>query len=179
MLVSADKFNFDANQNFQSARAFGGTDNSVILERWNMRRIVSVNFCCLVHVNLFSYAVCQRRVGPAEVGTTMLSNVCPYLRIKAKILRPIVQGGMGLGISSVSTGWPIICAKTSNWRLAKARARPVGFDSPHQCGLCDDIESSGQFFIDSQLAFALAGDVTRGLFLMDLCACSLVTQSVR
>ncbi len=48
--------------------------------------------------------------------------------------------------------------------LAKPRACTVGFDCLHQCGLRDGIASSGQFCIDTQLAFALAGDVKRGLF---------------
>ncbi len=40
----------------------------------------------------------------------------------------------------------------------------VGFDCLHQCGLRDGIGKSGQFCIDTQLAFALNGDVKRGLF---------------
>ncbi|GGC70041.1 2-nitropropane dioxygenase [Undibacterium terreum] len=40
----------------------------------------------------------------------------------------------------------------------------VGFDCLQQCGLRDGLEKSGQFCIDTQLAFALAGDVKRGLF---------------
>ena len=48
--------------------------------------------------------------------------------------------------------------------LAKPRACTVGFDCLQQCGLRDGIASSGQFCIDTQLAFALAGDIRRGLF---------------
>ncbi|WP_416352073.1 NAD(P)H-dependent flavin oxidoreductase [Undibacterium sp. RTI2.2] len=40
----------------------------------------------------------------------------------------------------------------------------VGFDCLQQCGLRDGIAKSGQFCIDTQLAFALQGDVGRGLF---------------
>jgi nitronate monooxygenase len=40
----------------------------------------------------------------------------------------------------------------------------VGFDCLHQCGLRDGIAKAGQFCIDTQLAFALDGDVKRGLF---------------
>lgn len=40
----------------------------------------------------------------------------------------------------------------------------VGFDCLQQCGLRDGISKAGQFCIDTQLAFALAGDVKRGLF---------------
>lgn len=40
----------------------------------------------------------------------------------------------------------------------------VGFDCLHQCGLRDGIAKAGQFCIDTQLGFALKGDVKRGLF---------------
>lgn len=40
----------------------------------------------------------------------------------------------------------------------------VGFDCLHQCGLRDGIAKAGQFCIDTQLGFALKGDVERGLF---------------
>jgi len=40
----------------------------------------------------------------------------------------------------------------------------VGFDCLAQCGLRDGIGKAGQFCIDTQLAFALKGDVKRGLF---------------
>lgn len=40
----------------------------------------------------------------------------------------------------------------------------VGFDCLQQCGLRDGISKSGQFCIDTQLAFALKGDTRRGLF---------------
>jgi nitronate monooxygenase len=40
----------------------------------------------------------------------------------------------------------------------------VGFDCLQQCGLRDGISKAGQFCIDTQLAFALNGDVKRGLF---------------
>lgn len=49
-------------------------------------------------------------------------------------------------------------------KLAKPKKCTVGFDCLHQCGLRDGIAKSGQFCIDTQLAFALAGDVERGLF---------------
>ncbi|MBC7499905.1 MAG: nitronate monooxygenase, partial [Herminiimonas sp.] len=47
---------------------------------------------------------------------------------------------------------------------AKPRECTVGFDCLNQCGLRDGIARSGQFCIDTRLAFALAGDVKRGLF---------------
>jgi nitronate monooxygenase len=40
----------------------------------------------------------------------------------------------------------------------------VGFDCLASCGLRDGIAKHGQFCIDTQLAFALAGDINRGLF---------------
>ncbi len=49
-------------------------------------------------------------------------------------------------------------------RKAGPKDCTVGFDCLHQCGLRDGIAKSGQFCIDTQLAFALEGDVKRGLF---------------
>jgi nitronate monooxygenase len=40
----------------------------------------------------------------------------------------------------------------------------VGFDCLQQCGWRDGIAKAGQFCIDTQLAFALMGDIKRGLF---------------
>lgn len=47
---------------------------------------------------------------------------------------------------------------------AKQRACTVGFDCLHQCGLRDGLPQAGQFCIDQHLAYALEGDVKRGLF---------------
>ncbi len=47
---------------------------------------------------------------------------------------------------------------------SKPQQCTVGFDCLHQCGLRDGLEKAGQFCIDTQLAFALEGDVERGLF---------------
>jgi len=49
-------------------------------------------------------------------------------------------------------------------RIAKKRPCTVGFDCLASCGLRDGISKHGQFCIDTQLAFALAGDIKRGLF---------------
>ncbi len=49
-------------------------------------------------------------------------------------------------------------------RKAGPKECTVGFDCLHQCGLRDGIAKSGQFCIDTRLAFALEGDVKRGLF---------------
>jgi nitronate monooxygenase len=47
---------------------------------------------------------------------------------------------------------------------AKLKRCTVGFDCLSQCGLRDGLAKAGQFCIDTQLAFALKGDVKRGLF---------------
>jgi nitronate monooxygenase len=48
--------------------------------------------------------------------------------------------------------------------MAKPRPCTVGFDCLVQCGLRDGIAKAGQFCIDTQLGFAMNGDVKRGLF---------------
>lgn len=47
---------------------------------------------------------------------------------------------------------------------AKPKRCTVGFDCLYQCGLRDGLAKAGQFCIDTQLAFAMNGDVKRGLF---------------
>ncbi|MEO8408264.1 MAG: nitronate monooxygenase, partial [Oxalobacteraceae bacterium] len=47
---------------------------------------------------------------------------------------------------------------------AKAKPCTVGFDCLLQCGWRDGIAKAGQFCIDTQLAFAMNGDIKRGLF---------------
>ncbi|RJF96363.1 nitronate monooxygenase [Noviherbaspirillum saxi] len=49
-------------------------------------------------------------------------------------------------------------------RKAGPKECTVGFDCLHQCGLRDGMAKAGQFCIDTRLAFALEGDVRRGLF---------------
>ncbi|WP_025915660.1 nitronate monooxygenase family protein [Herminiimonas sp. CN] len=53
-------------------------------------------------------------------------------------------------------------AKLKN--IAKAKPCTVGFDCLLQCGWRDGIAKAGQFCIDTQLAFAMNGDIKRGLF---------------
>ena len=53
-------------------------------------------------------------------------------------------------------------AKLQN--IAKVKPCTVAFDCLAQCGLRDGISKQGQFCIDTRLAYALAGDVNRGLF---------------
>lgn len=48
--------------------------------------------------------------------------------------------------------------------IAKARPCTAGFDCLIQCGWRDGVDKHGQFCIDTQLAFALKGDLKRGLF---------------
>jgi nitronate monooxygenase len=49
-------------------------------------------------------------------------------------------------------------------RIAKPKDCTVGFDCLQQCGWRDGLAKAGQFCIDTQLAFALKGDIKRGLF---------------
>ncbi len=48
--------------------------------------------------------------------------------------------------------------------VAQERACSEGFNCLAHCGLRDGVARSGQFCIDRQLAYALEGDVDRGLF---------------
>ncbi len=72
----------------------------------------------------------------------------------------------GLPARAVRTPWlaNYLEKEAKLQRLAKPKPCTVGFDCLHQCGLRDGIAKWGQFCIDTQLAFALAGDVKRGLF---------------
>lgn len=72
----------------------------------------------------------------------------------------------GLPARAVRTPWLIRYLEKEKKLQDKAgpKACTVGFDCLHQCGLRDGIAKAGQFCIDTQLAFALQGDVGRGLF---------------
>lgn len=72
----------------------------------------------------------------------------------------------GLPARAVRTPWlaNYLEKETKLQRKAKATPCTVGFDCLYQCGLRDGIAKAGQFCIDTRLAFALAGDVKRGLF---------------
>jgi len=72
----------------------------------------------------------------------------------------------GLPARGVRTPWLANYLEKEEKLMRKAGPKPctVGFDCLHQCGLRDGIAKSGQFCIDTQLAFAMAGDVKRGLF---------------
>ncbi|TCS39428.1 nitronate monooxygenase [Paucimonas lemoignei] len=72
----------------------------------------------------------------------------------------------GLPARAVKTQWLANYLDKEEKLQSKAAAKPclVGFDCLHQCGLRDGIGKHGQFCIDQQLAFALKGDVNRGLF---------------
>lgn len=48
--------------------------------------------------------------------------------------------------------------------IAKAKPCTMGFECLLQCGWRDGIAKAGQFCIDTQLAFAMNGDIKRGLF---------------
>lgn len=72
----------------------------------------------------------------------------------------------GLPARAVRTPWLENYLEKEAKLQAKAKAQPctVGFDCLQQCGLRDGIAKAGQFCIDTRLAFALEGDVKRGLF---------------
>lgn len=72
----------------------------------------------------------------------------------------------GLPARAVRTPWlaNYLEKEAKLQRMAKPKACTVGFDCLAQCGLRDGISKHGQFCIDTQLAFALAGDIKRGLF---------------
>src|SRR3990167_8594451 len=72
----------------------------------------------------------------------------------------------GLPARAVRTPWLANYLDKEEKLQRKAKANPctVGFDCLFQCGLRDGIAKAGQFCIDTRLAFALAGDVKRGLF---------------
>lgn len=72
----------------------------------------------------------------------------------------------GLPARAVRTPWlaNYLDKEAKLQRIAKQRPCTVGFDCLVSCGLRDGIAKHGQFCIDTQLAFALAGDIRRGLF---------------
>jgi nitronate monooxygenase len=71
----------------------------------------------------------------------------------------------GLPARAVRTPWltNYLEKEAKLQRKAKARQCTVGFDCLQQC-LRDGIGKAGQFCIDVRLAFAMNGDVERGLF---------------
>lgn len=72
----------------------------------------------------------------------------------------------GLPARAVRTPWldRYLAKEAKLQRIAKPKECTVGFDCLHQCGFRDGIGKSGQFCIDTQLGFALEGDINRGLF---------------
>ena len=72
----------------------------------------------------------------------------------------------GLPARAVRTPWldSYLHKESKLQQVAKERACSEGFDCLAYCGLRDGVAKSGQFCIDRQLAYALAGDVSRGLF---------------
>lgn len=72
----------------------------------------------------------------------------------------------GLPARAVKTQWlsNYLDKETKLQGKAGPKECTVGFDCLHQCGLRDGIAKAGQFCIDTQLGFALKGDVKRGLF---------------
>lgn len=72
----------------------------------------------------------------------------------------------GLPARAVRTPWltNYLDKEAKLQRIAKPKDCTVGFDCLHQCGWRDGNKNAGQFCIDTQLAFALNGDIKRGLF---------------
>ena len=76
------------------------------------------------------------------------------------------MSGAGLPARAVRTPWLDAYLQKEEKLQGKAHARDcvVAFDCLHQCGLRDGNARAGQFCIDTRLAYALKGDVQRGLF---------------
>ncbi|MFL6715490.1 MAG: NAD(P)H-dependent flavin oxidoreductase [Burkholderiaceae bacterium] len=72
----------------------------------------------------------------------------------------------GLPARAVRTPWldGYLMKEEKLQRRAHARDCIAAFDCLHQCGLRDGNPKAGQFCIDTRLAYALKGDVQRGLF---------------
>ena len=72
----------------------------------------------------------------------------------------------GLPARAVRTPWldAYLHKESKLQQVAKERECSEGFDCLAFCGLRDGVAKSGQFCIDRQLAYALVGDVARGLF---------------
>jgi nitronate monooxygenase len=72
----------------------------------------------------------------------------------------------GLPARAVRTPWldGYLMKEEKLQHKAHARDCIAGFDCLHQCGLRDGNPKAGQFCIDTRLAYALKGDVQRGLF---------------
>jgi nitronate monooxygenase len=72
----------------------------------------------------------------------------------------------GLPARAVRTPWldGYLMKEEKLQQKAHARDCIAAFDCLHQCGLRDGNPKAGQFCIDTRLAYALKGDVQRGLF---------------
>ena len=72
----------------------------------------------------------------------------------------------GLPARAVRTPWleTYLDKEAKLQSKAKPKECLMAFDCLQQCGLRDGIAKAGQFCIDTQLAFAMKGDVKRGLF---------------
>ena len=72
----------------------------------------------------------------------------------------------GLPARAVKTPWLATYLEKEQKLQGKAKQKKclMAFDCLQQCGLRDGLSKAGQFCIDTQLSFALKGDVKRGLF---------------
>ena len=76
------------------------------------------------------------------------------------------MSGAGLPARAVLTPWleRYLAKESKLQKKARPKECTVGFDCLTQCGYRDGNAKAGQFCIDTQLSFALQGDVKRGLF---------------
>ncbi|MBI3285289.1 MAG: nitronate monooxygenase [Burkholderiales bacterium] len=72
----------------------------------------------------------------------------------------------GLPARAVRTPWLTTYLEKEEKLQSKAKQKKClqAFDCLQQCGLRDGLAKAGQFCIDTQLSFALKGDLKRGLF---------------
>jgi nitronate monooxygenase len=119
-------------------------------------------------------AVMQMGASAVQLGTpfavTLEGDAHPSFKKTLAEARPedivTFMSVAGLPARAVRTPWLDNYLQKESKLQAKAGIKQctVGFDCLQQCGLRDGAAKSGQFCIDTRLAFALNGDVKRGLF---------------
>ncbi|MES2071190.1 MAG: nitronate monooxygenase family protein [Pseudomonadota bacterium] len=119
-------------------------------------------------------AVMQMGASAVQLGTpfavTLEGDAHPMFKKTLVEARPedivTFMSVAGLPARAVRTPWLDNYLLKESKLQAKAWIKQctVGFDCLQQCGLRDGAAKSGQFCIDTRLAFALNGDVKRGLF---------------
>lgn len=119
-------------------------------------------------------ALCRMGASAVQLGTPFaVSEECDaHINFKNILMQAkpedivTFMSVAGLPARAVRTPWLNNYLDNEAKLQGKARQKEctVGFDCLQQCGLRDGIGKSGQFCIDTQLAFALKGDTKRGLF---------------